>query len=552
MESSDDAIISKSLDGTIASWNAGAERLYGYRREEVIGRPIALIVPSDRQEELQRIRARLSRGEHVDHFETVRVRKDGRRIHVSLTLSPVVNTDGDILGVSTIARDITGWHRAQEEEREALARLRAVVETAVDGIITIDERGIIETVNPSALRMFGYGPEELIGRNVGVLMPEPYRSEHDVCLSNYRRSGERKIIGIGREVRGRRKDGFEFPMELAVSETQLRDRRIYTGIVRDISRRRRGEHALRESESRFRLMANGAPALIWMSGVDKASTWFNKRWLEFTGRTLEQESGDGWAHGVHPDDLERCVDTYHAAFDARKPFEMEYRLRRLDGEYRWIRDAGAPIHLEDGTFAGYIGSCVDVTDRKLGEEALRGRVARRTLELSAANEQLQHQIEEKRRIASLLATENRILELIAKGAGQEKLLDALCDAIESVIPNSRCAIRQATADAGTDASSAPPPTDAVTVGLDVFGAIAEGGVYPLVCGERIVVPRVRSRPGDALHRYGVRSYWLEPIVAPGGTVVGTLGVYGTESAAPDENLFSAGATAARLAGIVVE
>lgn len=250
VESSDDAIIGKSLDGIVFSWNSGAERLYGYRREEMIGRSISVTVPVERREELRQILGRLAKGERVDHIETVRLRKDGRRLLVSLTISPIIDAAGTIIGASAIARDISRRKRA-EAEREALARLKAVFETAVDGIITIDECGLIESVNAAAVRLFGYPADEIVGQNVKMLMPEPYRDEHDSYLGNYLRTGERKIIGIGREVQGRRKDGSVFPVELAVSETRLDGRRIFTGIVRDITTRRRAERALRESRARF-------------------------------------------------------------------------------------------------------------------------------------------------------------------------------------------------------------------------------------------------------------------------------------------------------------
>jgi PAS domain S-box-containing protein len=127
---------------------------------------------------------------------------------------------------------------------------------------------------------------------------------------------------------------------------------------------------LRESEERFRLVANTAPVLIWMSGTDKLCTFFNQGWLSFTGRSMEQELGEGWVIGVHPEDVQRCIRTYSASFDARAPFEMEYRLRRFDGEFRWIVDYGTPRIETDGTFCGYIGSAVDITERKSSEESL--------------------------------------------------------------------------------------------------------------------------------------------------------------------------------------
>jgi PAS domain S-box-containing protein len=143
---------------------------------------------------------------------------------------------------------------------------------------------------------------------------------------------------------------------------------VYPGVAPNI--------ALAESEGRFRLMADAAPVMIWMSGPDKLCTYFNKPWLDFTGRPLQRQLGNGWSEGVHPDDLQRCLDTYVQAFDARQGFRMEYRLQRFDGEYRWILDTGVPQFEADGTFAGYIGSCIDITDQKRVEEALRESEAR--------------------------------------------------------------------------------------------------------------------------------------------------------------------------------
>ncbi|QSJ15737.1 PAS domain S-box protein [Nostoc sp. UHCC 0702] len=146
-----------------------------------------------------------------------------------------------------------------------------------------------------------------------------------------------------------------------------------TAKTSDISEQHRqlAQAALYESEARFRHMTDTAPVLVWMSDTDKLCNYFNKPWLDFTGRTLQQEMGNGWTVGVHADDFQRCLDTYINAFDARQNFQMEYRLRRFDGEYRWIVDTGVPRFAPTGEFLGYIGSCVDIHDRKLAEDALR-------------------------------------------------------------------------------------------------------------------------------------------------------------------------------------
>ena len=160
---------------------------------------------------------------------------------------------------------------------------------------------------------------------------------------------------------------------------------LIAGLVANLIRRRRAEGSLVESERRFRVMADATPVLMWMSGVDKLCTFFNKPWLEFTGRSMEQELGNGWADGVHADDLQKCFKTYTEAFDARQPFVMQYRLRRHDGEYRWVADQGVARYNAQGEFAGYIGSCVDVTELVSKDEALRESEERMRLAAEAVN-----------------------------------------------------------------------------------------------------------------------------------------------------------------------
>jgi len=155
------------------------------------------------------------------------------------------------------------------------------------------------------------------------------------------------------------------------------------GLVWQKARAKRAETQLRESEGRFRLVANTAPVMIWTAGTDRNCSYVNKTWLDFTGRALEAELGDGWVEGVHPDDSNRCLQTYTEAFNRRESFEMHYRVRRRDGEYRWVLGYGVPRFNPDGTFAGYIGSCVDITERKHAEESL-ATIGRRLIEAHEA------------------------------------------------------------------------------------------------------------------------------------------------------------------------
>jgi PAS domain S-box-containing protein len=193
-----------------------------------------------------------------------------------------------------------------------------------------------------------------------------------------------------------------------------------------VEERRRDDKVLRESEDRFRLVANTAPVLIWMSGTDKLCTFFNQGWLNFTGRSLAQELGNGWSSGVHRDDIDRCMHTYSVAFDARVDFQMEYRLRRFDGDYRWILDLGVPRFESDHTFHGYIGTCIDITDRKTSEESVHTLTGR----LISAQE------EERNRIARELHDDfSQRLALLGIGLAQlwKKLSSSESDESASVL-----------------------------------------------------------------------------------------------------------------------
>jgi PAS domain S-box-containing protein len=181
---------------------------------------------------------------------------------------------------------------------------------------------------------------------------------------------------------------------------------------------KRTRAALGESEERFQLMADTAPVMIWMSGPDKLCTYFNKQWLDFTGRPIDHELGSGWSGGLHPDDLEPCLTTYVQAFDARLEFQMEYRLRRFDGEYRRLRDTGVPRFGRDGSFAGYIGSCIDITDWKRAEtdaQQLRGDLAHvaRVASLGELTASLAHELSQP--LTAILANAQAAERLITPG-----------------------------------------------------------------------------------------------------------------------------------------
>ena len=249
VESSDDAIIGKTLDGFVTDWNRGAETIFGYRADEIIGMPITVLVPPDRLAESEGILRRIRGGERIDHFETQRRRKDGTIIDVSVTISPVYDGGGHLCGASKVARDITENRRALAALEEREAHLRSVLETVPDAMIVICPKGTIQSFSAAAVRLFGYSPGEAIGQNVRVLMPEPYSGQHDGYLQRYADTGERRVIGTGRVVVGRRKDGSTFPMELSVGEMNAGNKRYFTGFVRDLTERQEAQQRLQELQA---------------------------------------------------------------------------------------------------------------------------------------------------------------------------------------------------------------------------------------------------------------------------------------------------------------
>jgi len=228
------------------------------------------------------------------------------------------------------------------------------------GIALEDLEGRPLYVNPALCSMLGFSEEELRSKHCVEFSP-PEDAEKDWALFQQLRAG--LIDRYSLEKRFFRRNGSPIWGRLSISMLNHRASPLVVAMVEDVT-------PLRESEERFRFVANAAPVMIWMSDPDSLCTYVNRRWLDFTGRTMEAELGNGWVENVHPEDRQRCTESYTQAFNRREPYTIEYRLRKHDGEYRWILDSAVPRFNQDGSFAGYICSAVDVTDRKRAEEAL--------------------------------------------------------------------------------------------------------------------------------------------------------------------------------------
>ena len=252
------------------------------------------------------------------------------------------------------------------ESRSQTSHFDELFEQVPEAVAILSTNDHIVRVNKEFTRMFGFEPGELLDRPINDLIVPDALLESSQAYTRLLKQGGRVEV----ETIRRRKDGTEIYVSLlAVPVTSAAGEQVANyAIYRDITERKRAEEQLRESEARFQAMADTAPVMIWMTSTDALCNYFNKPWLEFTGRTMEQEVGTGWVQGVHPDDVQGCFDCFLPAFHARKPFRMEYRLRRVDGEYRWVIESGIPRYTGGGEFAGYIGSNIDITDRKLAEE----------------------------------------------------------------------------------------------------------------------------------------------------------------------------------------
>jgi PAS domain S-box-containing protein len=308
--------------------------------------------------------------EVTDELSSVRRRPNDppESAYFSWSMHRVRLPGNDGWGLLCAGWETTERKQAEDALRESEERFgKAFIANPQPMSVTTVADGRYIYVNESFLSMSGYTREEVIGRTSHELRIWETPEHRADFVGQLMERGS--VVNV--EAKFRIKDGSLRTLLSSAERLDLGGVECLLVASSDITDRMQAQQALQESEVRFRNMADTAPVMIWVTGEDKSCTYVNQQWCDFTGRTMEQELGAGWAEGVHPDDKDRCLKTYFEAFDRREPFRMEYRARRADSEFRWVLDCGTPRFSPTGEFLGYIGSCMDITDRKESEEFLR-------------------------------------------------------------------------------------------------------------------------------------------------------------------------------------
>jgi len=373
VQSSDDVIIGKTLDGIVSSWNDAAEKLFGYTEKEMIGQSILKIIPPERINEEYEILDQLREGKKIEHFETKRISKNGKVIDISLTTSPIRDLSGNIIGASKIAKNISLQKETTRLIHENEERFRMAVEMTHLGTWEYDPKDLTLLCSPEGRKICGI-PED-VNPSFTDFLNHIYTEDRNHFLEqtiNATKPGSDGKFDLEARIHRFANNNdirwIHIRAKMFFDDDRLRGRLI--GTMLDVTEEKTRELELKESVELFQTMADNVPAMIWMSGTDKFEDYFNKTWLQFTGRTREQESNEGWLDAVHPDDVKRCIDTYNASFKEQERFYTEYRLRRHDGEYRWIADNSVPRFSPDGEFLGFISACMDIDDQKRFREKI--------------------------------------------------------------------------------------------------------------------------------------------------------------------------------------
>lgn len=386
VQSSDDLILSKGLDGIVTSWNDAGKRIMGYEAHEMIGQHVSKLIPDDRLQEEDEIVSRLKKGERIEHFETRRIRKDKQIIDISLTISPVKNAKGEIIGASKIARDITSQKLSKRAIGENEERLKVLIEAS--GLGTWDLNLLTHEVDysPRYLEIFGYNHDAVLSHEdlLAHLHPDdlPIRKKaFDEAFLTGSLQYTSRLIWNDKSIHWMEGRGKVFYNEEGTPYKMI-------GTIRDVTSEMNYQKELEKREAVFRLLADSLPQHIWTSDAEGNMNYFNQSVYDYSGLTPELLQHDGWLNLVPSGQKEANRTAWLAAIAEGTLFKIEHELRRYDGQYRWQLSRAVPQKDEEGRILAWVGTSTDVHDWKVFANELEEQVKQRTRQLEESNEEL--------------------------------------------------------------------------------------------------------------------------------------------------------------------
>lgn len=367
----DYAIFMLDPQGFVAGWNPGLQRLKGWSADEIVGQHFSRFYsPEDNASGLPARELEIAKAEGQFSGEGWRIRKDGSRFWATVIITPVVDDDGRLLGFSKVTRDTTEHRRIAQAMKEEEARLAAVIGSAMDAVITVDERQLITLFNPAAEKMFGYSAAAVLGTPLELLMPDRFRGSHSSHIRNFAQTNTtRRKMGNLSAIFGLRSTGEEFPMEASISQTQIDGQKIFSVILRDITERVKADEALRRSDTTRRIALDAAQLGDWQidveTGIAQRSTSHDR--IFGYSEKLPEWNFDIFMQHVHPEDREKIRQSFKECLDQEKKWDFECRIVWPDQSIHWIWACGSHYKDQAGKSTHVMGTVADVTERKRSE-----------------------------------------------------------------------------------------------------------------------------------------------------------------------------------------